>query len=191
MNDSALASADHRLVQIIDAAMAEARARSTPWLACRRGCTHCCIGPFAITSLDAWRLKRGLDQLSQTDPARAARIAARAAEARARMGEPGAAQTDDEYCDAHVSLPCPVLDLETGACELYHHRPIACRLHGPAVHVAGIDLRHCRLNYAGASAAQIERCRVTVDPRGAESLAVAEFEAHGAECRRTYIAFAL
>src|SRR3989338_8744635 len=32
-------------------------------LLCRRGCHHCCIGPFAVTILDAAELQRGLSTL--------------------------------------------------------------------------------------------------------------------------------
>ena len=39
---------DRELVQIVDAAMAEAARRSGSWLVCRLGCTQCCIGPFPI-----------------------------------------------------------------------------------------------------------------------------------------------
>src|SRR5690242_261004 len=47
------AAGDRAFIQIVDAATAEAARRSGPWLACRPGCTQCCIGPFPITQLDA------------------------------------------------------------------------------------------------------------------------------------------
>ena len=51
MNDAAL-------IQIVDAALAEAARKAGPWLACRLGCTECCMGPFAITPSDAERLRQ-------------------------------------------------------------------------------------------------------------------------------------
>lgn len=162
--------------------MAEAHRRGADWIVCHRGCFHCCIGPFEITGLDAWRLREGWLGL---EPERARRIAERAAEARAVLGSFPHFRDED-----FPNLPCPVLDLESGVCELYEHRPIACRLHGPAVRVDGVDLRHCRLNYAGVAAEQVETCRVTLDPAGAEDRAVAEFEVGGGLSGRTYIAFA-
>ena len=60
----ALRAADGDLVQILDAALAEAARKSGPWLACRLGCTECCKGPFPITRLDALRLRAGLDELA-------------------------------------------------------------------------------------------------------------------------------
>src|SRR5919108_5213310 len=65
---------DRELVQIVDAAVAEAAVRSGHWLACRVGCFECCLGPFPITQLDAVRLRQGLRALESSDPKRAARI---------------------------------------------------------------------------------------------------------------------
>ncbi|HEX3155445.1 MAG TPA: YkgJ family cysteine cluster protein, partial [Candidatus Angelobacter sp.] len=63
-----LPAGDQKLVQIVDAALAEAARRSGDWLVCRKGCTQCCYGPFAISQLDAWRLQKGLDDLNLIDP---------------------------------------------------------------------------------------------------------------------------
>src|SRR3989442_9799896 len=65
-------SGDRGLIQIVDAALAEAARKSGPWLVCRPGCTQCCIGPFPITQLDAHRLRRGLAELETHPPQRAA-----------------------------------------------------------------------------------------------------------------------
>src|SRR5258708_26758116 len=73
------------LIQIVDSAVAEATRRSGPWMVCRPGCTDCCHGVFAINQLDAERLRRGMADLELHDPARAARIRARARESIARM----------------------------------------------------------------------------------------------------------
>src|SRR5215469_4537320 len=54
---------DAELVQIVDHALADAARRAGPWLACRPGCTQCCHGAFAISALDAARLRAGMDEL--------------------------------------------------------------------------------------------------------------------------------
>src|SRR5947209_15728273 len=71
-------SRDQKLVQIVDAALADASRRSGEWLVCRPGCTQCCVGVFAINQLDAARLQQGLADLEETDPQRALRIRERA-----------------------------------------------------------------------------------------------------------------
>jgi Fe-S-cluster containining protein len=133
---------DRRLIQIVDAALAEAARKSGPWLACRPGCTQCCHGPFPISNLDIARLQEGLAQL---DPTRAAFIRQRAQQ---EQGE------DD---------PCPVLDPATGLCELYAYRPLTCRTFGPAFlqheHLVGV----CELCYTGATDEEIAACAVPLD----------------------------
>ncbi|MBI2685443.1 MAG: YkgJ family cysteine cluster protein [Acidobacteria bacterium] len=160
-------ASDIELVQIVDAAVAEAVRRAGTAMVCRKGCTHCCIGPFAVTERDLERLRVGFGLL---DERLKERMALRFAEARETMREefPGnwvsGRLTSQEAADLfdlrHPWLPCPVLDLETGACSLHAWRPVACRLHGPALRVNGVDLRHCRLNYTGVG---VEELRVAVE----------------------------
>ena len=158
---------DLALIQIVDAALAEAARKSDAWLACRPGCAECCMGPFAITAPDAARLRRGLADLESLDPARAARVRARAAEAVQHLerdypgdtvarvlAEDGAAEDD----------PCPALDPGTKTCDLYAARPITCRTFGPAVSFGGEALVVCDLCYQGATEAQIAACQVELDP---------------------------
>jgi hypothetical protein len=64
---------DEALIQIVDSALADATRRSGEWLVCRQGCTQCCIGVFPINQLDALRLRRGLEDLAVSSPARAER----------------------------------------------------------------------------------------------------------------------
>src|SRR5215468_8371976 len=78
-------ASDQALIQIVDAALAEAARKAGAWLACRPGCAECCIGPFAITPLDADRLRRGLSELESSDPERAARVRRRARESAERF----------------------------------------------------------------------------------------------------------
>lgn len=149
---------DESLIQIVELSIAEAMRRGGAHVVCAPGCSHCCIGPFLVTAQDLARLR----------PHVTPEIAARAAEARARMkdGFPGDHKTgtvnagSEEFEERHRWLPCPVLDLETGRCELHAHRPLACRLHGPALRLNGEMVRHCRLNYAGMGEDEIERLRV-------------------------------
>ena len=67
-----LPAGDRELVQIVDAALAETARRAGEWLVCRLGCTQCCYGAFAISELDALRLRAGLDALRDAEPALAA-----------------------------------------------------------------------------------------------------------------------
>src|SRR5258705_6756972 len=76
---------DGALIQIVDAAMAEAARRSGPWLVCRVGCNECCMGAFPINQLDARRLRRGLAAIDVRDPARAGQVRERARQYLARI----------------------------------------------------------------------------------------------------------
>ena len=157
-------ASDAELVQIVDAAVVEAARRAGAALVCKSGCTHCCIGPFAVTERDLARLREGFAAVGD------ARMAARFREAREAMREgfPGdwesgrvsSLEAADLFDLGHPWLPCPALDLESGACGLHAWRPVACRLHGPALRIDGADLRHCRLNYAGMGAEVVEGLRV-------------------------------
>jgi Fe-S-cluster containining protein len=187
---------DRDLIQIVDAAIAEAARKSGDWVVCRPGCAECCLGPFPITQLDRARLRAGLADLERFDPARAARVRRRAAEAVARMQEfPGDVTTgvldDDEEAEERFAAfadeePCPALDPEMKTCDLYQARPITCRIFGPAVRSSGGDvLGVCELNYVGASDEQIAACQVEVDPDALED------ELLMGDRRQTIVAFAL
>src|SRR5437868_13103620 len=65
---------DHELIQIVDAALADAARRAGDWLACRPGCTQCCIGAFAINSLDAARLRAGMSEVQASHAELATRV---------------------------------------------------------------------------------------------------------------------
>ena len=161
---------DARILRILDDGLTEARRRAGDAATCRSGCFGCCLGPFPITMQDAERLRRGLSEMESTAPDRGARIRQRAAEAALalRTDFPGdwstgmldPSRTDELYASRFEMIPCPALELESGACELYPHRPVACRTFGLAVRVGGIDLTPCGLNYAGMSKQEIEARRV-------------------------------
>jgi Fe-S-cluster containining protein len=184
---------DRELIQIVDAAMAEAVRKSGAWLACRPGCCQCCIGPFPITALDAVRLREGLAGLKNHDPERAARVRQRA---RASVERISRDFPDDPVGsvlrleDAFEEEPCPALDPPTGTCDLYASRPITCRTFGPAVRFGDNSLAVCELCYGGASDEQIAACEVEVDPEDLESALLREIE-KSAPTRQTIVAFAL
>ena len=184
---------DRDLIQIVDAAMAEAARKSGAWLACRPGCYECCIGPFAITQLDAMRLRAGLADLDARDPERAAEVRRRAQESVERMrrenpADPlGNALERDAVAEDEL---CPALDPATGTCDLYAARPITCRTFGPAVRFGAESIAVCELCYRGASNAEIAACEVAVDPENLEAELLQQMESAG-QAGETVVAFAL
>lgn len=193
---------DSALIQIVDAAMAEAARRSGPWLVCRVGCTECCIGPFPITQLDARRLRRGLTGLEAGDPERAGRVRERARRYVARIthdfpGDPRTGilaegeEADARFADCANDEPCPALDPETGACDLYAARPITCRTFGPPVRAGAEAVGVCELCFHGATDAEIAACEVESDPDGMESSLLEEIEATTGARGQTIVAFCL
>jgi Fe-S-cluster containining protein len=192
---------DHMLVQIVDSALADATRRAGDWLACRPGCTQCCIGVFAITQLDAIRLRQGLAELESSDPALSARVRKRARQSAMRLQKefPGDQATGilDESPDGQKRFedfandePCPALDRATGLCDLYAARPIACRAFGPPVRVEG-GLGACELCFHGASNEQIASCEMQVDPDNLEERLLQELEQRAGIRGKTIVAYAL
>lgn len=190
---------DQKLIQIVDAALADATRRSGHWLACRPGCTQCCVGVFAINQLDVARLQRGLRKLEKEAPERAAALRERAREAVARLswnfpGDPatGILGDSDECIEAFESFgndePCPVLDPQSGLCELYESRPMTCRVFGPPVRAEG-GLGVCELCFQGASQEEIAACELVADPEGLEDGLVARVEQESGNRGETIIAF--
>lgn len=192
---------DARLLRFLDAAASQVRTRSGRALACRPGCTPCCIGPFPITGLDAWRLREGLGALESRDPRRAAAVRARA-EASVRImrahfpGDPetGCLDADEEreteFCERHSRVPCPALDPATGCCDLYDARPVSCRTYGPAVRLEGEDLPPCTLCYVGATPEEVNAARVAIDVATRELPLLELLDADAAHLE-TIVAFAL
>jgi Fe-S-cluster containining protein len=190
-------SADRQLLADLASAMAEAARRSGEWLACRVGCTQCCVGPFAITQLDALRLRQGLTVLETADPACAAAVHARAhsyvdAVRAIYSGDPetGELFDEDNLPPSMDDLACPALDPDTGACDLYSSRPITCRSFGPATRIGDDRLAACELCYVGATDEQIADCAVELDPEGLELRLVDALDAAGLK-GMTIVAYAL
>lgn len=180
-----LAEWDAALCDELDLSWRQAQRRAGGYLVCEERCTECCIGPFPITALDAWRLRRGMQLLDQHDPARAAAVRARAAQAWQALAAsfPGDAKrgalVDDEaardpFFEAHSAMPCPALDPVSLRCDLYAHRPVSCRTFGPPTACGDQALPPCRLCFVGASAAEVERARVEPDPGDLEARALLE-----------------
>ena len=191
------------LIQIVDAALDSAAARSGPHLACRPGCSQCCHGVFEITATDAARLRNGL---AAACLAKAGRISSRIASAQEHLGPffPGDPETGvlhqhlpdeierfEEW--AHAD-PCPLLDPATQTCDLYEHRPILCRTFGPPIRNDHTDpqagLAICDLCFTDASEDEIAAAEMDSTFRPLEEREVAEYMAHNPATGPTIIAFA-
>lgn len=191
---------DSELVQIVDAAFADAARRAGNWLACRPGCTQCCYGAFAINALDTARLQAGMAALHISDPRRAAGL-----EDRARAwiaiyashypgdrasGILGTSEEDQAAFEEFANdAPCPALDPDTGRCEVYAHRPMTCRVFGPPIMAEtenGPALGCCELCFIGAPESEIAASEMHV-PHALESEVLAELD----DPRQTIVAFAL
>jgi Fe-S-cluster containining protein len=206
MSGRRLPVADGALIQIVDAALADAARRSGEWLVCRPGCTQCCVGVFAINQLDAVRLQQRLADLEKTDSQRAKRIRERARDSMQRLSAefPGNAKTGvldaavfDEGSEAEERFAafandevCPVLDPETGLCDLYEARPMTCRTFGPPVRAEG-GLGVCELCFHGATDEQIAACEMVADPDDLETKLLRKLEKTRGPRGRTIVAFAV
>ena len=194
---------DAELVQIVDAALADATSRGKAWLACRPGCTPCCHGVFRISPLDAERLQAGLAGLELADPARAGGVSQRARAAVRSLASffPGDAVTGllaageesgwEEFADLPVAdEACPVLDPETGRCDLYASRPLTCRIFGPPVASDG-GLGVCELCYVGATESELLAGEMHLSHHALEAELDAELESAPGCVGETIIAWAL
>ena len=193
-----LPAGDRELVQIMDAALADAAQRSGDWLVCRLGCTQCCYGAFAISPLDTLRLRAGMETLRKTEPELAAEIERRARCWIAEHGPefPGDLQTgllgdsaaeQERFEEFANDAACPALDPATGRCDVYAWRPMTCRVFGPPVRMGeGDALGHCELCFVGASEDQVAACEMPV-PHEVEAELLAEIPTKA----ETVVAFAL
>ena len=150
--------------------------------------------------MDAHRLSTGLHQLDTETRQRVQRRAAESIDALRGFGYPGDLDTglltfshaeEILFTPPYLNLPCPALDLETGACVLYEHRPVACRTYGLAITLDGKPMPHCRLNYVDLPQETIESLRVEIETSAAGKAALDEFLADGGHEGRTVVAFAL
>lgn len=169
---------DVHLVQIVDAALADATRRAGPHLACRPGCTPCCHGAFAINALDAMRLRNAMADLAAIDPARTEIIATRARLyleefAPSFPGNPKTGTLDSSeggqqaFEDFANDAACPALDPQTGLCDVYAGRPMTCRVFGPPVrsqdpdsHESGLSV--CELCFTQATPEEIAAAEMQI-----------------------------
>ena len=198
---SSLLANDQVLIQIVDAELADVTRRSGKWLVCRPGCTQCCIGVFSINQLDAARLRRGFADLEESAPERAARVRKRARESVKRLspdfpGNPATGLLDEseeaekrfaEFANEEV---CPVLDPQTGMCELYESRPMTCRVFGPPVRSED-GLGVCELCFKGATDKEIAACEMKPDSDHLESVLLQDLEKTSGLHGETIVAFCL
>jgi Fe-S-cluster containining protein len=191
------------LIQIVDAAVADATRRSGVHLVCRPGCAQCCVGVFAISQQDAARLRDALSGLLQIDAPRADRIRARVAASVARLESnfPGDPATgilhedegsrvffDEDFANDEV---CPVLDPANGTCDLYSARPILCRTFGPPMRDESGNLAACELCYTTATTGEIVACEVDPAIPALEERSNERFDAEHNLHGETIVAFAL
>lgn len=190
---------DARLVQIVDAATADAARRAGAWVKCAPGCTQCCIGVFAISQLDAARLCEGLADLAQSDPARAAAVRERARNTVSKLAAefPGDARTGildenrgEEFDNFANDEPCPALDPATGLCDLYEARPMTCRVFGLPLRT-GDGLGVCELCFVGASDAEIASCELRTGSDELEAALETEAEQSSGVRGHTIVAWPL
>jgi Fe-S-cluster containining protein len=157
---------DAQLLRILDANFADSARRSGQHLTCHPGCTQCCHGAFAISPLDALRLRTGMAELRITDPALAASIELRAQTYLTEFAPvfPGNRQTgilgiseadQNVFEDFANEAACPALDPQSGLCDLYSARPMTCRVFGPPIRSGEEGLAVCELNFIHASPEEI------------------------------------
>jgi Fe-S-cluster containining protein len=190
------------LIQIVDAALDSAAARSGQHLACRPGCSQCCYGVFEISGLDAARLREGLQA---AEPAVASRIRKRVDAAKEKLGPffpgdatmgvlTGTAEETELFEEWAHAEACPVLDPETQTCDLYAHRPILCRTFGPPIRNdaedASAGLTICELCFTAASEDEIAAAEMDSSFRTVQEKLEAEYAVNHPASGPTIVAFA-
>jgi Fe-S-cluster containining protein len=202
LDDEPVERTDERLLEVLEDGFETAARRAGSWLVCRSGCSECCHGPFPVTRLDALRLRRGLESLRGARPGRAAAVERRARDAVVALapGFPGEhasgrlhvdEQALDRFFERHASMPCPALDPDSGRCELYAARPVACRTYGPPLRFGEEQAPPCRLCFQGADTATVDRCRYEPDPAFLEERLLSRLGVRAGEEWETLIAFVL
>ena len=184
---------DRYLIQTVDAALADAALRSGEHLVCRPGCTQCCHGAFAITALDAMRLRSGMSALHIANPELGGAIEARARHYLLEFGPefPGNKSTGilgqtpsdlEAFDDFANEAACPALNPSNGFCDLYEARPIACRAFGPPVRMGIMEgpeeesgFAVCDLCFNDATPDEVESCEMIL-PREQEQRLILDAE---------------
>ena len=97
-------------------------------------------------------------------------------------------EAEEHFAEFANDEMCPVLDPETGLCDLYDARPMTCRTFGPPVRSDG-GLGVCELCFHGASDEQIAACEMVVDPDDVEAQLLGQLEKSRGQRGRTIVAF--
>jgi len=197
---------DATLIQIVDSALTDAAARAGKHLACRPGCTQCCYGAFAISPLDAFRLRTAMTELASADSERAAAISARAQSYLAEFGPsfPGDCTTgilgtreEDQaaFEDFANEAACPALNPKSGLCDVYDARPMTCRVFGPPVRTVDDEnsadgLAVCELCFSQATSEEIAAAEMIL-PHAEEQEVLAELEEIEPSAGETIVAYCL
>lgn len=125
---------------------------------CCDGCSACCRGLFDITLLDAFYLKQGFDALPSSQKHILRQEASARLEGLSQINplfkEPWLLNSipEDEWEELMPEddeTPCLLLS-DAGACLVYDHRPMTCRLNGiPLIDVSGEELfdEWCTMNF--------------------------------------------
>jgi Fe-S-cluster containining protein len=101
-------------------------------------------------------------------------------------------EAQQEFEDFGNEEACPLLDPDSGLCDLYAARPMTCRIFGPPVRSGEENgLGVCELCYRGASSEQIAACEMVVDPTNVEDLLLEKLEKLTGLHGRTIVAFCL
>lgn len=190
------------LIQIVNAALQSAVARSGGHLACRAGCSQCCHGVFEISALDGHRLRQGL---AQADVVLQGHIQGRLVDARTHLAPffpgdvtTGVLSTDSDQVElfeewAHAD-PCPILNPVTQTCDLYAHRPMLCRTFGPPIRNDANDLTAglaiCELCFTDADEEDIAAAEVDSSFRALQGADEDAFAAAHLGTGPTIVAFA-
>lgn len=189
-----LLAKDRHLTKAADIAFAGAARRAGSHLVCHPGCTACCHGAFAISPLDALRLRFAMEQLTSADPERALAVATRAAAYREQYsasfpGDPASGiltatpEAEAAFEDFANDEPCPALDPASGRCDLYEARPMTCRTFGPPVRhasEAGEGFAVCELCFTEAFPEEIEAAEMK-PPLAQEQALLAHFSPESGE----------
>ncbi len=147
------ADARRRFFQRAEGWFQRGRAALLESIPCRRGCTRCCYGPFAITLLDELELRQGLLALpspTQQDIRTRAQSQATTMEAafprltQSRHLDQWSEHDVDDLVTRFSDLPCPALSSD-GCCLVYAHRPITCRMMGLPVETNGLMQGACEV----------------------------------------------
>lgn len=154
------------LLQEVDQWFDACIARHSRAIACHHGCSECCRGLFDITLLDALYLKRGFDLLpASVQQAVQVKAAGRLHNLTTLWPDFARPWTLNHIPEEQWDLmmpeddetPCPLLS-EQGACLVYAHRPMTCRLNGiPMIDTSGEELfdEWCSLNFVDSDPTEL------------------------------------